>query len=157
MLDNLQYRHYSEHKFTLNRYRKYNQHIESKPFGLWLSIETPDDDVNNWYDWCIYEGYDIHRLRHIYEVKLKPDNNLLYLTTQADVLLFSKNYRLSIHHAHKINWVNVSEKYDGIVIYPYLWTLRLNTECIWYSPWDVASACIWNLEVIEDMTLTERK
>lgn len=163
-MNNLKYIHYSEHKFKLKD-RNYQSIIDFKPDGFWLSCELPDGDEGvNWYDWCISEGFEIHRLRHIYEVSIKPDNQILYLTTPDEVLKFSKRYSSGIHlqvtnrtYKDRINWEPIHEKYDGVVICPYFWTLRTNLECIWYNSWDCSSGCIWNLSIIEDIKLIQRK
>jgi len=56
-----------------------------------------------------------------------------------------------------INWPAVAEKYDGIIIAPYIWQRRLsdNPDHFWYYGWDCASGCIWNTEVIEEIHTKE--
>ena len=40
------------------------------------------------------------------------------------------------------NFRNLTSKYNGIEICPYLWSKRMRSN--WYYPWDVASGCIWD-------------
>ena len=42
-----------------------------------------------------------------------------------------------------INWVEVSEMYDGVEISPYQWKRRLAINFMWYYGWDCASGVIW--------------
>jgi hypothetical protein len=68
----------------------------------------------------------------------------------------------------RIDWPKVSERYDGVVIAPYVWSLRMGDyEMIegrmrktpdsaisdWYYPWDCASGCIWKASAIKAFDL----
>ena len=45
------------------------------------------------------------------------------------------------------DWPKIAELYDGILITPYQPAYHL--EVRWYYSWDVASACVWNLDCLE--------
>jgi len=45
-----------------------------------------------------------------------------------------------------INWAEVTKKYSGLLISPYIEQAKL--EYFWYSRWDCASACIWDLSQV---------
>ena len=51
----------------------------------------------------------------------------------------------------QIDWAEVASKYDGIIISPYQWSLRLDMEMMWYYGWDCASGCIWNISAIKEL------
>lgn len=50
-----------------------------------------------------------------------------------------------------IDWIYVYGLYDGIVINP--WLESKKNIYNWYSGWECASGCIWNLKVIDKLEL----
>lgn len=126
-----------------------------KPAGLWLSVDGDDD----WKTWCESERYDGFGKR-AYAVTLKPDANILYLSTAGEIIAFTKKYG-SKHDldgefnwaGHWINWQRVSEEYQGVIIAPYCWLLRLEREVNWYYGWDCASGYVWDAAAIESVAL----
>ncbi len=42
----------------------------------------------------------------------------------------------------------VAKLYQGIIIAPYCYSIRLDNDCFWYYPWDCASGCIWDATAI---------
>ena len=50
-----------------------------------------------------------------------------------------------------IDWIFVYNKYDGIVITP--WIESKKFSYLWYEPWQCASGCIWELHAIEKVEL----
>lgn len=129
----------------------------SKPTGLWVSVEGDDD----WKSWCEAENFSPDRLACVAEVTPTEPANLLLLSSAADVLRFHREYRCRPEFAgtgslaadpywdnHAIRWSDVASSYDGIIIAPYQWSLRLDGECRWYYGWDCASGCIWNADAI---------
>lgn len=112
-----------------------------KPSGLWVSIEGDDD----WKSWCESEEFGLDRLNFIHEVILFEDANILRLACSSDILEFTKKYQdRTSNFRSKIIWKDVATDFDGIIIAPYIWKLRLDAATIWYYPWDCASGCIWN-------------
>lgn len=53
-------------------------------------------------------------------------------------------------HDH-INWPMVADRYQGIVIAPYLWSRRMDGG-LWYYGWDCASGCIWDAAAVASVT-----
>lgn len=127
-----------------------------KPYGLWVSVDGPDD----WPSWCESENFrDINEQYH-YSVELKSKNNVLVLPTAEDIKAFSKQYQLERIPGYDgyvprmyLDWPRVAKDYQGIIIAPYQWGLRLDDEVSWYYGWDCASGCIWNNEAIEKIAL----
>ena len=54
-----------------------------------------------------------------------------------------------------IRWQDVALDYQGILIAPYQWSLRLDKDFRWYYMWDCASGCIWDLSAIASLTLLQ--
>lgn len=54
----------------------------------------------------------------------------------------------------EIDWWTLYKNYHGIQIAPYQNALRY--KWLWYYGWDVASACIWDLGVINSFLLEEK-
>jgi len=123
-----------------------------KPSGFWVS---DDDAEDSWPKWCIVEDYNTHRLEIAYEVTLSKEADVLVLTTVEDIKNFTEDYRQpgsSQHVVWYLNWSRVAEEWDGMVITPYQWSLRLDLDHLWYNGWDCASGCIWSVAAIEKLT-----
>jgi hypothetical protein len=128
-----------------------------KPLGLWVSAEGEND----WPSWCQAEDFGMARLSHPTEVVLR-EGAVLHLATEEDVRSFHAEYGCRPHYADRIGddglfkggavrWAAVAERYGGIVIAPYIWSLRLDEDVRWYYPWDCASGCIWNGDAVADL------
>ncbi len=131
-----------------------------KPCGFWVSVEDFQDD-HSWFDWCKSEQFSLEGLRHKYSVTLSSDANILHLKSVEEILAFSMEYAVNDpldfsrkypftnrQYFYIIAWDRVQAKYDGIIISPYQWKLRLAPETSWYYGWDCSSGCIWNLDKI---------
>ena len=82
--------HYASEKFSLEP-REYPQEElswQAKPNGLWVSVEGDYD----WKWWCEGEEYNLENLVVSYEVELKDDANILYITTADEIFNFAKEY-----------------------------------------------------------------
>lgn len=137
--------HYSDKPFELDLSLAYaSEHW--KPTGLWVSVEGEDD----WPSWCNSVGFGLDRLQCASEVALELEANVLFIKSVAELDAFNRRYsagdRLS---PHDLNWPEVREKYDGVIIAPYQWERRL--DYMWYYGWDCASGVIWNLSAIRSV------
>jgi hypothetical protein len=157
-------RHYAAEAFELDRGRVYSDtgHLQvtgMKPAGFWVTVPGEDD----WPAWCRGEGFGLDRLVVAYDVVLSPTARMLSITSAADLVTFDREYggvpeflaKLGIESrfARGIRWAELHSEYDGILIYPYQWSVRW--ELPWYSSWDVASGCIWNLDAIAALNLVD--
>ncbi|QGJ95232.1 hypothetical protein QDA11_gp12 [Microbacterium phage Jayden] len=150
--------HWSPEPFVLDRERTYDQTEfgNGKPRGLWLS----DESDLGWKEWCESEEWGLGTLAHSTEFEPVEDHGLLIIPSAADLRQFTNIYRghpvfrgaggTSLG-SHWIDWERVAAKYTGIVITPYQWSARLDLDSMWYYGWDVASACIWNLDAIRQV------
>ena len=146
--------HYSAEAFVLDPHRTYVQErVESlpmKPNGLWLSVESDDEESFGWRDWCERENFGLPRLTHRTEVVLRPGANVLHLDEPGALIAFTRLYQRVVHgisFCAPIDWVAVARDYSGLVIAPYQWTLRLDLH--WYYGWDCASGCIWDCTALD--------
>jgi hypothetical protein len=122
-----------------------------KPQGLWLSVEDA------WEEWCRDNGFRLDTLCCKTRIVLKETPRLLLLESVLDIREFQGKYGMphplvGISYPG-INWTRVAEKYAGIVIAPYQWSLRF--ELMWYYTWDCASGCIWDPSIIERVEIVE--
>jgi len=125
-----------------------------KPSGLWVSVEGDDD----WRSWC--EGNDF-RLGHLAcptEVVLHDDTKILHLQGAAALKLFHRewaaDHQPGTHRWERdfrIRWADLSKRYDGIIIAPYVWSMRLDNGMPWYYSWDCASGCIWRSRAVREL------
>ena len=146
--------HFAPAALEMDFTRQYEQREHNKPRGFWVSVQGEDD----WPKWVEAEqfGLDVWAVRH--EVQLTKDANILHLKTPLEIMDFHAEYNIDLlpgspMRTKYINWQAVSETYDGIIIAPYQWSLRLDIDVSWYYGWDVASGCIWNLNSIESVSL----
>jgi hypothetical protein len=128
-----------------------------KPNGLWVSVEG----VDGWREWCESEGFERARLTVANIIELKPDANLLHLTSAQELDEFTNDYGIlgTLAKSHPglftsptIDWDRVAQKYQGIIIAPYQWSRRFAENTSWYYGWDCASGCIWNVDAIQNIS-----
>ena len=149
----MQLMHYAQERVTFNPLRTYGQpdlREFQKPNGLWVSVRGEDD----WPSWCARNDYG--NLQACHEVELRPSASILYLLTPDDILDFHERYAVQLngsarHYAPPrmwpLDWRSVADKWDGVIIAPYQWSLRMEGPS-WYYGWDCASGCIWNADAI---------
>jgi hypothetical protein len=55
-----------------------------------------------------------------------------------------------------IAWDRLRERYQGLIVTPYIWERRLTMgngpDAMWYYFWDCASGCIWDPAAIASVT-----
>jgi hypothetical protein len=122
-----------------------------KPRGLWVSDESTED---GWRAWCEAEEFNVDQLAVRTRVHLYPDHHVRVLTTADDIIRFTDDYgawpsymnesRWLLRQGYAIDWACVAKDYEGILITPYQWSMRLNQRCFWYYGFDCASGCIWD-------------
>lgn len=146
MTDPLALIHYTPRSFMLNRARVYKQEVDFKPRGLWLSVGRA------WEDWCRGEDWGVSTLTHRTGVTFAAGANVLTLSTVEGIDKFTAEHCVPIIHDGRpvdvdfVDWPTLATLYDGIIIAPYQHQRRLSLP--WYYPWDCASGCVWNLDVI---------
>jgi hypothetical protein len=162
----LHYSKESQIKLCNNFYSKYKEYAEKtgdyfKPIGFWVSVQGEDD----WLEYCKSCSFRMECCQFVHSVKLQPDSNILFLDTEQKIIDFSFKYCGENNHVfrlsddpehkyiHKIDWFRVMNEYDGMIIAPYQWSLRLHVNTSWYYSWDCASGCIWNLDCIKYLDL----
>ena len=141
--------------------------IGLKPSGIWYSCGS------SWYDWIKKERMEesfLHKYIHqIYiksnsttDINNKHKNKLLVIKNIKDFDIFNERYKIVYYEPDKktklisyyIDWQKVSKHYGGIEIRPYFKSRKL---FIWYNTWDVASGCIWNINIIKKFNLIYKK
>lgn len=115
-----------------------------KPSGLWVS----DENDHGWSAWCADESYG--RGQHAYTVNLTPAAKILKITTPEELVEFDRQFRSA--DAYYVDWQSVAAHWQGVIISPYQWSLRLS-DVRWYYSWDCASGCIWDAAAIAGLTL----
>lgn len=127
-----------------------------KPNGFWVS---DDDDEQSWPKWCRDEDYGIGSLTHVHDVTLARDARIRFLSSPADIDLFTHLYGQPLYpggRAHSaINWSRLATECQGIIITPYIWGRRLDGDADWYYARDCASGCIWDAAAVASIALRE--
>lgn len=121
-----------------------------KPKGLWLSVDGEYD----WKLWCEAESFQLETFKHHYRVYLKKDSNILRLNSTQNILNFTEKYNKVVYSeyglfGHQIDWARLAEEYQGLIISPYNFELRLDRRTHWYYGWDCASGYIWDANAID--------
>lgn len=114
-----------------------------KPDGLWITT----DNENNWKDWCEENCFNLENLKVRNEFKIIDTSKILYLETLIKFDMFSRSF--SIADSCNINWEEVSNKWDGIIIPFYFYERRFDP--IWYYGWDCSTGCIWNTSILKEL------
>lgn len=123
-----------------------------KPHGLWITTDSED----GWREWCLREEFGCGSYR--FDLRIKPEANLLWLKTEEEMIEFTDEYELKDNNPVKglrfwLDWQRVMDKYQGIMIFPCQYRMRMDDRTTWYNPWDCASGCIWKpasvLEIID--------
>ncbi len=117
-----------------------------KPSGLWLS---DDSDTCGWAAWCLSEEFRVRAVRKTFYVNM---DRILRLDSYESIGRFTSKYEIKPHSAGRllIDWEAVQRSYAGILITPYCFQARY--EFHWYYGWDCASACIWDLTQVKEVT-----
>lgn len=123
--------------------RAHEQPPSEKPKGLWFAC-GPD-----WLEFAWREEM-IQRQLFVYKLELQR-RGLLRLETSEQMLGFTQTFgtfydRGSGEPELLIDWSKVSVAYTGIMICPRQLSLRYSLD--WYTPWDVASGCIWDSRAV---------
>lgn len=129
-----------------------------KPAGLWVS----DEAHFGWKEWCEQAEFSLGE--YPYRVHLKAGHNVL-LVGEGDMELEEFHAEFSRQTESEelgdlvvslrglsdrwIDWNAVAERWQGVIISPYRFDLRLARDFMWYYGWDCASGCIWNPDAIE--------
>ena len=154
MFDKMKLVHWSSHKKAVldkggSCSSKYDQDIWIKPNGLWLSNENNE---NNWSKFIKCEEYDLDEYEYGAEFKIKENAKIYIITNDYSYHKFHEKYKgKEKSMANCIDWVEVAKDYDGIYIEPH--KIKQFTGN-WIKYWDVDSACIWNLDIIEKVALS---
>jgi hypothetical protein len=126
-----------------------------KPAGFWVSDESTDW---GWYAWATAEAFHLDALTYATPISLVPDHRVAILHTRTDLRRWTDDYGMALpgteslpwsrREGMAIDWACVAQDYQGVIITPYQWSLRLDERCFWYYGWDCASGCIWDATAI---------
>ncbi len=150
--------HYSYKKLhNIESRSQDNLRIAHKPNGLSVSVDGDCD----WKWWCERENLFVDSLKFQTRIILNQNANIKHIQNLEQLLQFGRTYRKSLINSLSftsnfnatIDWEQVSQVYQGIIIAPYLWEARMHTECLWYHPWDCACGHIWDTTAIKSYYL----
>jgi hypothetical protein len=129
-----------------------------KPDGLWFSVGDGED---GWRSWCASEMPHWLDGALATEVVLASDATMLRLVGATEIDAFTAVYGILPHYANgrtdlfthedAIDWRRVAEKYQGIIIAPYVWERR--HELRWYYGWDCSSGVVWDAKAVAELRL----
>ena len=146
----MRFLHYSPRPLSLgDLYQPAEKLVGSKPRGIWLSVG------DEWRRWCEERSHNLHRLEYEYEVVLRDSASMISITRPEEIDSFGRAYSASpgrtVRH---VRWGDLSRRHDGIIIAPYFREKAEDKRSEWYSKWNCACACVWNVSAIGDMRCT---
>lgn len=103
-----------------------------KPAGIWFGKE------DEWKRFCEENNFNVdgkYRYKFLVELDL---NRICVLDSDETRQAFESVYLEGSGIMAKINWANVTDDYDGIVI-----TESAILPVGWTSTWDITSGCVW--------------
>lgn len=121
-----------------------------KPNGFWLSVDGHDD----WAGWCLDNLFNLDRLYHRHEFKVRRSmiHSVLWIESERELEAFNAeyavNWKVRAPLQLEVDWPRLRERYSGIVIAPHQVNHRLDPDYTWYSTWDCSSACFWDLKAL---------
>ena len=142
-----------------------------RPCGLWVSVG------NAWLN-CqrqqsltmVGSAHYPHKFRYANEITVRTDHGILVITSEGEFGAFNDAYseprgrNRAGDETRGIRWSRVLKNYTGIIINPHLEMKAQRTgetgiplpvpESEWYYTWVVASGCLWNTSIIEDVIPT---
>ena len=145
---------------------------KGRPNGLWVSVGDAwlVDQYERWREQrenCngLGSAHYPHRFKYANEITIANDSNILVITNASEFKAFNDKYSELrpefVPQARIIRWCDVRDRYQGIIIAPHLdnMAVRINAqgnpsyipESIWYYTWVVASGCLWDVSVIENI------
>jgi hypothetical protein len=87
----------------------------------------------SWREWCESNHFRLDELTHNTRFELTSDANILHLRDANQLREFTRKYSVVMWKVlREISWARVSEDYDGIIIAPYCWEMRLDLDSRWY-------------------------
>jgi hypothetical protein len=124
-----------------------------KPKGLWVAVESHQDDWNGWREWCEREQSALDKFEYAVRIHLWDDANVQLISGAAGIIAFHEQFGRTIpeHLADRsrcIDWKYVARSYSGVIIAPYVWELRAWMKPSWYYAWHCTSGCIWDATAI---------
>ena len=142
---------------------------KGRPNGLWVSVGDAwlVDQYKRWRkDPKFGSAHYPHWFKYANKITIANDSGILAITNVSEFKAFNDEYSelcLSAfgQQVRLIRWREVRRRYQGIIISPHLddMAVRINAqgkpsdipEAIWYSTWVVASGCLWDVSVIENI------
>ena len=115
--------------------RKKKQKKDWKPEGLWYGCG------DGWHRWA-YETFPDRIENHLVFILESMPPRIKKIRNSKQLVEFNNEYSVKTSSGELIDWLRVSQEYDGIEICPYLSKMKMKYN--WYYTWDVASGCIWN-------------
>jgi hypothetical protein len=124
-----------------------------KPKGLWVAVESSEDNWNGWREWCEREQAALDKFEYAVRIHLKDSANVQLISGADGVKAFHGQFGRPIpeypaYRSRCIVWKDVAKSYSGIIIAPYIWEPRPWRKPSWYYAWHCASGCIWDATAI---------
>ncbi len=142
---------------------------KGRPKGLWVSVGDAwlVDQHERWRENSsgLGSAHYPHRFKYANEITIVDVSNIMVITNEAEFRAFNDDYsELRPEFGPKarvIRWSDIRRCYQGIIIAPHIKSMAVQIsakgnevpiqESFWYYTWVVASGCLWDVSVIENI------
>lgn len=145
---------------------------KGRPNGLWVSVGDAwlVDQYERWREKRengigLGSAHYPHQFKYANEITIANYSDILVITNNWEFRAFNDEYselRPEFGPQARITrWSDVRQNYQGIIIAPHLndMAVQINAqgkpsyipESIWYYTWVVASGCLWDVSIIENV------
>ncbi|MGA7329115.1 MAG: hypothetical protein WBX25_32665, partial [Rhodomicrobium sp.] len=124
-----------------------------KPKGLWVSVESDEENWLGWREWCQIEQFALDKFEHATRIHLKDDAEIKLVSDDKGISEFNEQFSRAIpgypdDGPRGIDWKYVTKSWSGMIISPYICGPRPGVKPSWYYAWHCASGCIWDANAI---------
>ena len=162
------FHHTSEKPFLgFDEQAVYNQHIGTKPKGIWFCFGHKNSKHDTLEEYCIqHRGINTQFASIINKVQIGIDlpfyKKLLYIQNVYDVFNIERHYGVVKEDKTHLDWTKIAKKYIGIVLFEQEQGCLLNygfqkdktgSHNNWLETWSLYGGCIWEpkyLKIIKE-------
>jgi hypothetical protein len=124
-----------------------------KPKGLWVSVESAQEDWRGWREWCESEQSALDRFEYAAFIHLTDGTKVKLISDANEINAFHTQFsrlnpECTDERSRCIDWKSVANSYSGVIISPYIWEMHPSMKPSWYYAWHCASGCIWDAKAI---------
>lgn len=139
--------------FVLDRDQRFVQSSFDKPAGLWVSVNYGWEtlDVMGGTKDLLQVSVDLTDTSKVLVLHTMDDLDRFQTEFDGDGIPFGEDEHRTIDRG-RVDWRTVTSRWDGVLVTGDIkYGLKVPFDH-WTTAWECASGCIWNLNIIGDIT-----